>query len=493
MGLRERAVDAAAWTMLQSWGGQASNLVIFVALARLLAPEDFGLVSYAGVFLVLIRLMATAGFTQAIVQRKHLEQEHLDSAFWVQIGISSALTVILFVASPFLGAAVGEPELAEVLRWLSPSLFLGAFSLVPAAQLRRALKMKPLALRTLAANVVGGVVGVVMAVSGWGVWSLVAQQLTATAASAVLLWGLTGWRPSFRATRRHSGELFNFGLNIVGIQLLRYLGDHVDRFIIGYVVGPAALGIYVVGFRAVRMVVDLLSKTLNSVSVPVFSKMQDDPERVRRALRIASEMNGMIVFPVYLGIASLAPVLVLAVFGEQWNESVRVMQLLSGFGVAFSVQMLFGPVVIAMGKPDWVLRIQLVGIGFGLVAILIGVRFGVLGVAAAVLLRSLVLMPCFALAARSVIGASLMELAQPYAIPAFAALALGATCWATREALPASWPGWGVLLVAGFAGSAVYAVLLILLAREPLMRCLDVVWTALPSSLQTRIPRPTPG
>ena len=186
MGLRERAINGVIWSATQTWGVRVISFLVMIALARLVAPEAFGLVAYATVFIAFAQIFVDQGFSDAIVQFSQLDREHLDTAFWVSVLTGGLLSIISYFASDGIANLFHEPQLVPVIRWLSPIFFLSAMSSVQQAILRRALAFKALTVRSLAANLISSVIAVIMAFKGYGVWSLVAKLLVAAVVNAVM-------------------------------------------------------------------------------------------------------------------------------------------------------------------------------------------------------------------------------------------------------------------------------------------------------------------
>ncbi|MEJ2558700.1 MAG: lipopolysaccharide biosynthesis protein [Anaerolineae bacterium] len=353
MSLRQEAVKGVVWSIIQKWGRAAISTATFMALARLLSPDAFGLVALASVFTAFVEIFLDQGFSAAIVQRADLEREHLDTAFWITVLGGGLLTVGGIAASGLVAALFAEPRLAPILMWLSLSFVLSALSSTQSAILQRELAFKSLAARSLAATTVGGVAGISMAIAGFGVWSLVGQNLANGLAGAIVLWRASDWRPGFNLSRQHYKELFSFGVSVVGNNILKVLVRRSDDFLIGYFLGPTLLGYYTIGYRLLLVIIRLVTGIINAVAFPTFSRLQRDPKRMLRAFYNVTQYTSLLAFPVFSGLAALAPELVPALFGEKWAPSIPVMQVLALIGILQSVLFFNGSVMRASGKPSW--------------------------------------------------------------------------------------------------------------------------------------------
>ena len=210
MGLQQKAIAGAAWAAVQNWGSQFGALIVFLVLARLLTPEDFGLVALANVFLAFVQVFLNQGFPQALIQRKNLEPEHIDTAFWTNIAVGVVLAIAGMIAAPWVSAAFDRTALTPILRWFSLLLVVSSLVDVQQALLERAFAYRYLAVRSLLGLLISGVVGITLALSGAGVWSLVAQQLIYETVGMLVLWRASDWRPQFRFSMRHFQDLFKF-------------------------------------------------------------------------------------------------------------------------------------------------------------------------------------------------------------------------------------------------------------------------------------------
>jgi len=422
MSLREKAAKGIVWSVIQKWGRAAISIVTFVALSRLLTPEAFGLVTLASVFITFVDIFVEQGFSAAIVQRADLEPEHLNTAFWISILTGILLTAGGLAASDLVAAFFKEPRLAPVLRWLSLSFILSALSSTQIAILQRKLAFKKLAARSLAATTVSGIVSVSLAFAGFGVWSLVAQNLVREMAAAIVLWRASDWRPGFNVSKKHYKELFTFGVSVVGNNALTNLVRRSDDFLIGYFLGTTLLGYYTVGYRLLLLIIRLVTEVTNTVAFPTFSRIQHQPERMRHAFYNVTQFTSLFAFPVFMGLATLAPELVPALFGEKWAPSIPVMQILALIGILQSVLFFNSSVIRASGKPSWELGITLLNAVCSVIGFLLAVRWGIVAVATAFVIVGYLLAPISYIAVRRLIQVDFRTYLWQFAPPLSASL-----------------------------------------------------------------------
>ncbi|HEY8177322.1 MAG TPA: lipopolysaccharide biosynthesis protein [Candidatus Limnocylindria bacterium] len=391
---RQDVATGLTWTLIGTWGRQGIDLVVFAVLARLLLPEDFGLVALAMVFVLFAQLLVDQGMGDALVQRREITPLQIDTAFWVAVATGGLLTVALFLLAWPIAALLGEPELQPILQVLSLTFVLAAFTTIQIALLRRDLAFRSLSLRALAASAGGGVVGVIAALAGWGVWALVAQQVAATIFSVLTLWWVTSWRPSWNASRAEFGSLFRFGIHIVGGDVITYMTRNVDNLLVGAVIGPVALGFYVVGYRILTATQAVLVQITRKMTFPVFSRLQDDPERMVRTYNRVTAAAATVILPGYIAAAIVAPELIVVLFGGRWDQSGPVARVLLLIGPVVAIQALSLAMLNAVGRPDVAFRFRLVTTILTVGGFLVAVQsHQIVAVAAAYVIPAYLLLP----------------------------------------------------------------------------------------------------
>jgi O-antigen/teichoic acid export membrane protein len=481
--LRQKAAKGVVWSVIQKWGREAVAFLTFMALSRLLPPEAFGLVAMATAFTAFAEIFLDQGFGAAIVQIADLDREHLDTAFWISVVTGLLLTVIGAAAAGLVAGLYQEPRLIPVLRWLALSFLLTGLSSTQVAILRRNLAFKSLAARSLAATLVGGVVGVGLALAGFGVWSLVAQNLANGLAAIIVLWGASSWRPGFRLSRKHYKELFSFGVSIVGNDALNVLVRRSDDFLIGYYLGPVMLGYYTIGYRLLLVIIRLVTGITNSVAFPTFSRLQNKPGRLRSAFYSVTQYTSLLSFPVFIGLAIVAPELIPTLFGAEWGPSIPVMQVLALMGILQSVLVFNGSVIKACGKPSWQLAIMFLTFVCSVSGFLLAVRWGIVAVAASFVIVGYLVAPFSYLAVHKLVRINFRIYLGQYVAPLSASLAMVAVVLGLKQVLKDQNLHMYVQLVIYItAGALTYLLAILLTARSLSRRVLELASLALPNS-----------
>jgi len=432
MNLRTKAINSVMWSATQTWGVRVISFLVMVALARLVAPEAFGLVAYATVFIAFAQIFVNQGFSDAIVQFSQLSREHLDTAFWASLLTGGLLTIISVFASDGIASLFHEPQLVPIIRWLSPVFILSALSSVQQAILRRKLAFKALTIRSLAANLISGVIAVLMAFRGYGVWSLVAKILVSAIVNAVMLWQVSDWRPGFRISMERFRELFLFGIKIVGGDFVDFLSVHSDDFLIGYFLGPVALGYYTLAYNLLIVTTDLLISVPNAVAFPLLSSLQGDSASVRRAFGQVILLQSIVAFPIFLGITALSSELIIQLYGASWIASIPVLQLLMLIGVVRSAMYIYSSVFRAAGKPSWRFWIYLLTAAMNVIGFALVVRLGIVAVAASYVIVSYLLMPLYFVMIRNLIGIPIRSHLSQYGPAVVSSLIMFAVVYAFK-------------------------------------------------------------
>lgn len=417
MSLKQKAFTGLIWSIIQSSGSQAFSLIIFLLLARLLTPETFGLIALANVFLAFMQIFLEQGFAKALIQREQLEPEHLDAAFWSQVGCGVLLTTITFFSAGLVAEFFTQPKLIPILQCLSSLFVISSLSQVHNALLTRKFAFKVIAMRSLLGTVISGIVGISMAFAGYGVWSLVTLNITSELVSLLVMWSAVDWRPKWQFSQKHFQDLFGFGVHVLAVKFIQFFDKRSDNLLIGYFLGEAALGYYAIAYRILEVMTQLSINTINKVALPTFSRLQAEPERFRQLFYKTTQFTSLIAFPTYLGVAVFAPELIVTLFGKQWIPATGAMQILSLEGIVLSVSLFHKSVFMSMGKPSWSMKIGLVNATANMIACLIAVRWGIIAVAIAYVISSYLVFPVSQWAVNKLIKIPLKTYLQQFVTP----------------------------------------------------------------------------
>lgn len=482
MGLRQQAAKGVVWSAAQSWGARAISFLITLVLARLLSPDAFGLVAFATVFTAFAEIFLDQGFGDAIVQFQQLDREHLDTAFWTNLIAGLLLTIIGILVSRPLEHLFNKPQLAIVLGYLSLNFLIGSLSTVQQAFLKRRLDFKKLAIRSLIATLISGAVAIIMAIRGFGVWSLVAKVIVNSLVSVAVLWRVSDWRPGLHFSIRHLKEIYNFGIHIVGSNFVDFFSRNSDNFLIGFFLGTTALGYYAIAYNLLVAMTGLLIEVPNAVIFPTFSRLQAEPTRVKQAFYEVTQLLSTIAFPIFLGMIVLAPDAIIIIYGEQWISSIPVIQVLMLMGIFFSGSYFFGNVIKAAGRPSWRFGILSLLSILNVIGFMIAVHWGIVAVAGSYVIVGYLIFPIYFLVCRRLLHISIRTYLQQY-IPAFtSSLAMIAVILGLRIVLNGEVGLYIRVFISISLGGLVYLAVLYLIKPSIFRYFLSIAHLVLPQS-----------
>jgi O-antigen/teichoic acid export membrane protein len=347
--LKKAAMQGAVWSILQYGGNRLIGLVVFVCLARLLSPETWGVMAALQAFVLIGELIMEQGLGYALVQRKEVAKEHFDTVFWVQVIIAIITSLVGFIFAPQFVSWFLQPDLVHHARIIMITPVITALGAVHQAILMRNLQFKQLAGRQLVANTSGGVVAILLALSGVGVWSLIAQQVITSVMSTVTLWLANPWRPGRMVKLSALGQLANFSINLFVHRGLLVVSNHLGRLLVASVLGPISLGLYVSALRIVETIIVLFVNPFKQLALPVLSKLQNSPEGMRRGYAKALQVTSMFSFPAAVGISMLSPQIVIIFLGDKWTEATPFLAILALLVIAKGVGGATSSILLASG------------------------------------------------------------------------------------------------------------------------------------------------
>lgn len=341
--------QAASWSFVMQGGRQALRVGLTFVLAALLGPEAYGIAAMALVYVMFIDMLQQQGMSAALIQRKDLTKGHLDTAFWLLAASGIVLVAVTFATAGWWADVNGTPELYAVIIGLTPVIPLKNLSIVQASLLRREMAFKRLAQRDLIAIAAGGAVGVAAALGGWGVWSLVAQQVTVEAVAVVVLWRVSDWRPGREVSRARASELVAFSSGLLLSSIGNFVNNQADTLLIGLFFGPRVVGIYRLGLRLVETLVVVLTRSVQSVGLPDLAPVVADPLELRRRLDRLARLAAITTVPA-LGILAGVAVPLMGLLGPEWAAAAPVAQVLCIVGVVRAWVVIDGPLLVARGN-----------------------------------------------------------------------------------------------------------------------------------------------
>ena len=325
--LRSRTLSSFVWKFLERIGYQFIQMAVQIVLARLLTPEDFGVLAIMVVFVNVGNVIVQSGLNTALVQSRDATDDDFSTVFWMSLAISVIFYVAVFVSAPFVSDFYRMPELIWPLRVLCLVLMINALNACQVAHIQRDLAFRKIFNATIASVVVSGTAGIAAAFAGWGVWALVVQQLSYQMVNCVVLAAQVSWHPRLVFVRSRARELFSFGWKLLASGLLETLYQSLSDLIVGAQFTQADLGVFSQGKRYPQAVGTILDGAVQPVMLSAISRVQDDIDQVKRIMRRAIKTSTFVVVPVMACFAVVARPLVLLLLGEKWLASVPFLQM----------------------------------------------------------------------------------------------------------------------------------------------------------------------
>ncbi len=453
-------LSGLSWSTISQIGVQVLNFGIGIVLARLLSPREFGLIAMIAVFVGFASIFKDLGLGAALIQKKDAEQKHYSSIFWINIGAGFSIMLIFMMCAPWIAKFYKEPILFPLTILISVNFFIGSLGVVQDALFQKHINFKVLAIVDIAALILSGGVAIIMSLLGFGVWSLATQSILFTVIWLTLIWYVSDWRPTFLFDWEAVRELLGFSINLLGFNTFNYWVRNADNLLIGRFFGSSALGVYSKAYSIMLFPLSNLSRVIGRVMFPAFSIIQEDKQRISRIYLRITRNIALISFPLMSGLLAVSDSFVLAVFGSQWSGMIPILKIFCVVGMIQSIVTLNGNIYLSQGRADLQFKVgSIIGV-LGVIAIIIGLRWGIKGVAYAYGTFSLFAVYPSIRIAVSLIGMTFTEvLANLYSV--FCCTGVMATAvWLLGFTLPISWPYWAYLLVQVPFGIIVYLSLI---------------------------------
>lgn len=366
--------------------GQLATLVV---LARLLPPSAFGLLAMVAALGTILDLVKEFGLSAATIQKQGISHAQVSALFWINAAVGALLGAGLVLAAPALANFYRQPALEPVAQWLALGFVLSGLTVQHWALLRRQMRFSAIAGLETAADVAGFAVAIIMALAGMGYWALVAQRLVSPALLLVGSWTLCRWRPARPAPAHGLHELLRFGASVTASGLATALARSVDQILIGWLWGPAVLGLYERATRLVLLPLNTINAPVYAVGMPALSRLIDQPERYRSMFRQIMQKLALLTMPVFAMAAVLADWLVRILFGPSWTQAVPLVALFSVSAAYLPALLAASLLYMTQGRMSELLRATLIDAAIAIVSILAGLSWGVTGVAASLAIAGL--------------------------------------------------------------------------------------------------------
>lgn len=422
----DNVINNFIWRFAERSGAQIVSFIVSIVLARILAPEDYGTIALVTVFTAVLQVFIDSGLGTALIQKKDADDLDFSSVFYFNFCICIILYVGMFIAAPYIAFFYEDRNLTSVVRVLSFTLVISGVKGIQQAYVSRNMLFKRFFFSTIGGTLFSAFLGVGMAYAGFGVWALVAQQLSNTAIDTLILWITVKWRPKKMFSWRRLKALLAFGWKLLVSALLDTAYNNLRNLIIGKMYSSTDLAFYNQGDKFPKVVVTNINTSIDSVLLPTMSSVQENRERVKQMTRRAIKTSTYVMAPLMMGLAFCAEPIVKLVLTDKWLPCVPFLRI-------FCITYMFWPVhtanlnaINAMGRSDWFLRLEIVKKITGMLILLSTMWFGVMAMAYSLLLSSVLSQIINSWPNRKLLNYGYLEQVRDFAPGILLAVAMGA-------------------------------------------------------------------
>ena len=380
MSLKVKATSGLFWTLVQQFGYQGINFVVQLLLARILLPEAFGVVALLQIFISVGNNLIDSGMASSLIRNKDVDERDYYTVFYLNISVAIILYLMMFVASPFIASFYNMPILTDVIKVYCTSFVINAFSIIQITQLTKEMKFKKQMLIQLPSLIVSGVISLILAYFGWGVWSIVAYNLLRNILASLQYWLASKWRPKLIFDIEKLKYHFNFGYKLTIASLLNSVYDNIYGVVIGKAFSPQILGYYNRAEMFQLFPSKNISTALEKVTYPMFAQIQDDNEKLKKYYRQIFNLVVFFLTPTMVLLSVVSEPLFRFLLTEKWLPMVSYFQILTVVGVLHPFQRYNANILRVKGRSDLVLKLNIIRKVVLTLTIVIAVRYGIYGI-----------------------------------------------------------------------------------------------------------------
>lgn len=386
---KSKILSSLIWKLLERGGTQGIQFIIQIFLARLLSPDDYGVIALITVFIAFANVFVQSGFNTALIQKQNADEKDFSSVFYISLLVAGILYILLFLSAPLIASFYEVKELINIIRVLSITLFLGTFNSIQNAIISRKMDFKKLFYSSLGAVIISGIIGVIFAYQGFGVWALVFQQLINQISICIILFFTVKWYPKLLFSLKRLRLLFSFGGKLLCSALLDTGYREMTNLIVGKVYSPATLGYYNRGYQFPSLIVNNFNGSIQSVLFPALASVQDNKIRVKELTRRAIVTSSYIIFPLMIGLGAVAEPMIKLLLTEKWLPCVPFLRIFCLSFALWPIHTSNLQAINAMGRSDIFLKLEMIKKILGIFIICFTVRYSPLIMAFGILISGI--------------------------------------------------------------------------------------------------------
>lgn len=377
-GLKDKTVKGVIWSAVERLSVQSIFFVITIIMARILTPNDYGLIGLLAIFIEVSQALIDSGFAQALIRKQNRTEVDTCTMFYFNIVVSGILYIILWFIAPLVADFYESPLLCPVMRVVCTTVFFNSFGLVQRALLTIKLDFKTQMKSSFIAAILSGIIGVGMAYRGFGVWAIAAQQLSNHGINTVLLWFFTKWRPKLLFSWISFREMFGYGSKLVAASILNTVYNNIYQIVIGKVFTPDSLGHYTRAKQFADFPSSNLANVIQRVTFPVLCGLQNNDLKLRNAYIKVLRMIAFLLFPIMCGLAGVASPLIRLLLGDKWLFCSTLLPIICFTFMWNPIHSLSLNLLQVKGRSDLFLKLEIIKKIFGVTVLAVTIKFGLL-------------------------------------------------------------------------------------------------------------------
>lgn len=437
--LKSKTLQGTLWSSVERFSVQGIAFVVMVIMARILTPEDYGLVGMLTIFIAISQSLIDSGFSQALIRKQERSEIDNSTVFYFNIAVGFVLYLFLFFCAPWIAHFYEEPILVPLTRLLSLSVLINSFIVVQRAILTAKIDFKTQAKASFVAAVVAGVIGIWMAYTGFGVWAIVWYQLANLTVNVGLLWILSKWRPSWTFSWASFHELFGFGSKLAISGILDTIYNNVYLIVIGKVFRVTDLGYYTRASQFAQFPSSNLTGIIQRVTFPVLCTIRDDDERLQNVYRRFLRLSAFIIFPLMVGLAAVAYPLVVLLLKEQWLFAATLLQIICFSMMWYPIHAINLNLLQVKGRSDLFLKLEVWKKCIGIIILCITIPMGLVAMCVGSIVSSLIALVINTYYTGKLIHVGFFRQMQDL-LPIMAySFSMGVLVWGVVQILPSDW------------------------------------------------------
>ena len=470
--LKEKTINGVMWSAVDRFSSQGIQFVFNILIARILLPEDYGVVAMLGIFMAIAQTFIDSGFGGALIRKKDRTEDDYNTVFYFNLAVSILFYVILFLAAPAIAKFYKIPLLTKITRVVSITLVINAFSAVQNTKLSIDLDFRKKSIINIISVTVVGAVGLILAARGLGVWALVFQSLFSSAFRTILLWAFGHWMPRLLFSVKSFKEFFSFGSKLLVSSLIDTLYNNIYTIVIGKCFSLASLGLYNKAESFAAFPSSSLTNMLQSVTFPVLSSIQDEKEKLLNWFRSFLRLSAYVIFPLMIGLAAVADPFVRIVLNENWAGMIYLLQIVCFALMWYPIHSINLNILLVKGRSDLTLKTAVIEKVAGVVVLCITIPMGLVAMCYGRIIHSIFCLYINARYSGKLIDYGFGKQLRDY-MPIFVlSVVMGVIVWLTIHFIPSLW----VKLAVGILeGVAVYLVGSVVFRFEELSQLVSLI------------------